>query len=317
VIAATRLVAAGTTDVRSVREIIWQRFVAASGTSAELDYRQDVSTTRLLAAVQEAPEGSRPDLVFVSDPAEFVEAGLAEPLDAGSASASFPHGWLDPDNRWWPLYVQPVVAVHNAYRGEPPRNWLDLGDARFRDRLCFEEPWRMVTTGPALAELSGAMDEQTWRSFIDSIVAQRPLVGGDNERTVLEVATGSRWVGLSNWNVSLRVRKSSPVKRIFLDPTPCIPGFGVLVPGGSSHELGRQFLQWLRSEDGQQAYSATGRVPAMLEIDAPTALRNVLPDGVSGLYGATDWVARPQPWVERFRDLFGDVTQEVRDAKLS
>jgi ABC-type Fe3+ transport system substrate-binding protein len=311
-----RLIAAGTTDARSVRDVLWQRFVTASGTSAELDYRQDVSTTRLLGAVRDASADSRPDVVFVSDPAEFADAGMASALDPPEAGG-YPAGWLDPQRRWWPLYVQPVVIVHNAYRGEPPRTWQDLADARFRERICFEEPWRMVTTGPALAELSGTMGDSSWQSFVESLAAQRPLIGGDNERTVLEVATGSRWVGLSNWNVSLRVRESSPVRRIFLDPTPCIPGFGVLVPGGTAPDLGREFLQWLTTDDGQAAYSATGRVPAMLEIDAPTALRNVLPTGVSALHGAVDWVAHPRPWVERFKALFGPSAAEVRDAKLS
>ena len=310
-----RLIAAGTTDVRSVREIIWPRFVAASGVSAELDYRQDVSTTRLLASVRAQAEGTRPSLVFVSDPAEFANAGIAQSIDADGAGR-YPEAWLDDERRWWPLYVQPVVAVHNVYRGEPPKNWPDLGDARFRDRLCFEEPWRMVTTGPALAELSGVMGD-AWQPFVESLIAQRPLIGGDNERTVLEVATGSRWVGLSNWNVSLRVRKDSPVRRIFLDPTPCIPGFGVLVSGSNSPDLGRRFLDWLTTPGGQQAYAATGRVPAMLELDAPTALRNVLPSGVSPLYGAVDWVANPRPWANRLRSLFGTVTQEVRDAKVA
>ena len=311
-----RLVAAGTTDVRSVREIIWPRFVAASGTSAELDYRQDVSTTRLLAAVRDLSPEERPHLVFVSDPAEFVAAGLAEPIDQAYRDG-YPDGWLDPDRRWWPLYVQPVVAVHNVYRGEPPRSWLDLAHPRFRDRVVFEEPARMVTTGPSLAELSGTMDATSWTTLVESLAAQRPLIVGDNERSVVEVATGSRWVGLANWNVSLRLRNGSPVRRVFLDPTPCIPGFGVLVPGGNAVDLGRQFLHWLTTDEGQQAYSATGRVPALLDIDAPNALRNVLPDGVSAVHGAVDWVARPRPWADRFRTVFGTAGAQIRDLKTA
>jgi ABC-type Fe3+ transport system substrate-binding protein len=143
------------------------------------------------------------------------------------------------------------------------------------------------------------------------------MIVGDNERSVLEVATGSRWVGLSNWNVALRLRKGSPVRRIFLDPTPCIPGFGVLVSGGSAPELGRQYLEWLATEDGQQAYSATGRVPALLEIDAANALRNVLPAGVTPLCGTIDWVARPRPWAERFASLFGAAGAQIRDLKTA
>ena len=311
-----RLVAAGTTDVRSVREIIWPRFVAASGRSAELDYRQDVSTTRLLAAVQNAPLAERPDVVFVSDPAEFAAAGLTETIDVASTK-SYPQGWLDPERRWWPLYVQPVVAVHNSYRGEPPQSWSDLGDIRFRDRLVFEEPARMVTTGPSLAELSAVMDAASWENLVASLAAQRPMIVGDNERSVLEVATGSRWVGLSNWNVALRLRKGSPVRMKFLDPTPCIPGFGVLVPGGNSPDVGREFLRWLATDEGQQAYSATGRVPALLDIDAPTALRNVLPPTIAPLHGAVDWVARPRPWADRFRTLFGTVGTQIRDLKTA
>jgi ABC-type Fe3+ transport system substrate-binding protein len=254
--------------------------------------------------------------VFASDPAEFAAAGLAETIDVASTK-SYPQGWLDPERRWWPLYVQPVVAVHNVYRGEPPQSWSDLGAPRFRDRLVFEEPARMVTTGPSLAELSATMDAASWESLVASLAAQRPLIVGDNERSVVEVATGSRWVGLSNWNVSLRLRQGSPVRRIFLDPTPCIPGFGVLVPGGGAPDLGRQFLSWLATDDGQAAYSASGRVPALLDLDVPTALRNVLPAGVSALHGEVDWVARPRPWAERFRAVFGSAGAQIRDLKTA
>jgi ABC-type Fe3+ transport system substrate-binding protein len=309
-------VAAGTTDTRSFREIIWPRFVAASGTTAELNYRQDVSTPRLLADVVKLPVGERPSVVFVSDPAEFANAGMTETIDKPAANG-YPEGWLDPQLRWWPLYVQPVVCVHNEFRGEPPRSWTDLGHPRFQERLVFEEPARMVTTGPSLAELAGVMDNESWEGLVASLAAQRPLIVGDNERSVLEVATGSRWVGLSNWNVSLRLRKGSPVQRIFLDPTPCIPGFGVLVPGCGAPELGRRFLAWLATEAGQEAYSATGRVPALLDLDVPTALRHVLPTGVSPLHGAVDWVARPRPWADRFRAVFGAAGSEIRDLKTA
>ena len=311
-----QLVAAGTTDARSVLEIIWPRFAAASRTTVELSYRQDVSTPRLLATVREMPVGQRPSVVFVSDPAEFANAAMTETIEMPPAKG-YPEGWLDPKRRWWPLYVQPVVCVHNVYRGDPPQSWIDLGDPRFRERLVFEEPARMVTTGPSLAELSGVMDSESWEKLVASLAAQRPLIVGDNERSVLEVATGSRWVGLSNWNVSLRLRKGSPVRRIFLDPTPCIPGFGVLVPGGGAPELGRSFLTWLATEAGQEAYSATGRVPALLDLDVPTALRNILPAGVSPLHGAVDWVQRPRPWADRFRQVFGAAGSEIRDLKTA
>lgn len=308
------LIAVGTTDPRSMNSVLWPAFLADRSIQASLSYRQDVNAGRVLAGIRSAAPAERPDVVFVSNPAALAAEGLLAPADGADVGAAPPH-WTDADGRWVPLYVQPVVIIHNAYRGAPPRTWAELTDASWVGRACFEEPWRMLTTGPALAELSSALDADQWSALTSGLSALQPLLVADNERSVTEVATGARWIGFSNWNVATRVRTGSPVRHTFLDPTPCIPGFGALVAGAPHAGLGAAFLAWLASEGGQRAYAATGRIPALLDSGVATALERVLPPGVRPLRGSVPWVADPGPWSERLRIIFDRGEADAAEGK--
>jgi ABC-type Fe3+ transport system substrate-binding protein len=295
------LVGVGLTDVRSVQAILWPAFQADTGVGEELEYRQEVDMPRLLAALGD-PGAPRPDVVFVANPAAFEQAGLLSVTD-GIGSADVPDAWRDRGERWAPLYVQPVVFVYNNHYAVPPVSWPDLLDRRWSERLVFEHPARMLTTGPALAELSPALGDD-WPRFLDQLADQRPLLVADNERSVLEVATGSRWGGLSNWNVARRVRAGSPVRHAFLDPTPCIPGFGAVVAEAQGRDLAARFLRWLTSDAGQRAYARTGRIPAVAEVDRSLTTDVIVPPGIARTAGSVDWLRDPEPWVAAFDRAF-------------
>lgn len=312
------LVVRGLTDPDSMREVIWRAFRESIAPWAELDYAQDVRASRLLDLVRSADGPARPSVVLVSSPALFDRAGAIEPYRTPFAGR-FPAGWADDRGRWTPLYVQPIVAIHNAHHAPPPRTWRDLADETLRDRLVFDDPARMLTSGPAFAELTSVLGEATWTELLTTIAAQRPHLVGDNERAVLEVATGSRWVGLSNWNVARRVRPGSPVRHAYLDPTPCIPGFAVLVADPPAPALARLFLAWLASDEGQRAYAATGRIPARSDVVATPSLATILPARVAPIFGTTDWLTEPERWTARFRELLpaGDGVLEGKVAARS
>jgi ABC-type Fe3+ transport system substrate-binding protein len=309
-----RLVARGLTDPGSMEGVIWPAFVADVAPWAGLDYDQDVSAGRLLGTVSRAAADARPDVVIVSDPALFDRAGLVEPFGVPEPAA-FPRGWLDTQERWFPIYVQPIVAIHNAHRAAPPRTWDDLA-ATPPARLALDDPARMLTSGPALAELSAALEPARWDALLATIAHHDTLLVADNERAVLEVSTGSRWAGLANWNVARRIRPGSPVRHVFLQPTPCVPGFGVLLRDGRAKPLARLFLAWLATPAGQRAYAASGRIPARPDVDARPSIATVLPSGVEPLYGGVPWLTESDAWAARFRELIPAERDGVREGKL-
>jgi len=309
------LVARGVTDAGSMYDTIWATFRDDVAPWATLDYAQDVIAGRLLASIRATAGPERPSVAIVSSPAIFDQAGVLEPFEAPFADR-FPPGWADAAGRWTPLYVQPIVAIYNVHRTRPPRGWLALGDGLEPGRLVFDDPVRMLTTGPALAELSSTFGEAGWEALIRSLADRRPNLVADNERAVLEVSTGARWVGLSNWNVARRVRPGTPVRHTFLSPTPCIPGFGLLVRDAPNAGLARLFLAWLGSDRAQQAYARTGRIPARLNVDASPSLTEILPAGVEPLFGTADWLTDPVRWTQRFRDLLPADRDGAREGKL-
>jgi hypothetical protein len=153
--------------------------------------------------------------------------------------------------------------------------------------------------------VADAIDPVAWDALLSGMAANAPELVADNERSVLEVAIGARWVGLCNWNVARRVRPGSPVRHTFLDQTPCVPGFGAVVAGARHADLAGRFVGWLTTDAGQRAYAATGRIPSRIGLDVPTRLDRVFPSGVRPLLGGVPWVSDPEPWIERFRERFG------------
>lgn len=300
---ATRLVARGLTDVRSFREVIWPAFRQHDPTATELDYRQDVDVTRLRREVGQVPPGERPDALILADPLLFARDGLLSPLEATTPDPGVP-AWQDPSRRWATVYVQPIVATYNALYRRPPRSWLELADEAWHDRLVVEAPVRMLTTGPAFAELRGSMGEPAWSAWLARLAKAGMHQVGDNERAILEVATGSRWGGLANWNVARRVRPGSPVRHVFLDPTPIVPAFAAVVAGGRSPALGHRFVTWLASADGQAAVARTGRIPALGLEEPSSPSRTVIPASIGRLAGTADWVTEPDHWIEAFARIF-------------
>lgn len=307
--------ARGVTDAGSMQRIVWAAFREEVAPWAELEYEQDVVAGRLAAWIRDAPEADRPSVAIVSNPATLIRAGLSAPFDTPFADR-FPAGWIDPTGHWQPLYVQPIVAIHNAHRATPPRSWIDFAERSEGGRLVFDDPVRMLTTGPALAELASVFGEPDWLALMRTLADRSPALVADNERAVLEVATGSRWSGLANWNVARRTRPGSPVRHAFLSPTPCVPGFGVLVRDGPAPRLARLFLAWLGSDRAQRAYAETGRIPARPDVDATPSLRTVLPAGVEPIFGASDWLTDPERWVERYRALLPADRASAREGKL-
>jgi ABC-type Fe3+ transport system substrate-binding protein len=298
-----------------MRDVIWAAFHEQVAPWAELDYQQEVRGNAVVRRLTE-PDTAPPDVLVVANPARLAASGLLEPHQQPYADR-YPSGWVDAGGAWSPVYVQPVVVVFNRHHvAAPPARWADLGDPGRVGKLVFEEPWAMLATGPALAELSVPLGEEAWGELLRGMAAGGPLIVADNERSVLEVATGSRHTGLSNWNVALRLRADSPVRHVFLDPTPCIPGFAALPVGGASPNLARLFLAWLGSPGGQRAYAETGRIPAMPDADASISLARVLPAGVEPLFGAVDWLRDPDPWVDRYRATFAVPTGPLRRGKM-
>jgi ABC-type Fe3+ transport system substrate-binding protein len=292
----------GVTDQASIADVIWPAFQRDVLRAGQLEYTQDVVSTRVLAQVRDLPVGSRPDVILTLDPQGFVDTGLSEVSESWAASR-YPAAWAAGNGMFWPLYMEPFVAIYNAHFANPPAAWQDLAAAAWGGRTVLEEPARMQTAGPALAELSSALDPETWNALITGLAATRPSFVPDNERAVLEVASGGRWLGLSNLRFARRIRAGSPVRHVFLDPSPCIPTFGLLVRGGRNRELGRQFLAWLTSEAGQRAFEVAGRVACLPDLAAP-AFARLAGGRVRPLFGSVGWVTDRSSWADRFRTMF-------------
>ncbi|MGH2513919.1 MAG: ABC transporter substrate-binding protein, partial [Candidatus Limnocylindrales bacterium] len=290
-----------------VQDVLWPAFRGSDPGAGDVDYRQDVDMPRMRREVGAQAASDRPDVLFVADPILFYRAGIVAPVE-GIEAGPRPGPWVDSGGRWVSTYAQPIVAIYNTVYRRPPGSWLELADEAWRGRLVVEAPERMLTTGPAFAELRETLGAGAWQGWLTGLAAGGLRQVADNERAVLEVATGARWAGLSNLNVARRVRPGSPVRHVFLDPTPLVPAFAVAVAGGRLPELGARFVRWLGSAAGQEAYRRTGRLPAVAVGDAAgdsgPPVVPVVPAGIGRSAGMADWIADPDRWIKIFASIF-------------
>ena len=123
--------------------------------------------------------------------------------------------------------------------------------------------------------------------------------------------------GWPNWNVARRVRPGSPVRHVFLDPTPLVPAFAVVVAGSEPTELARVFVTWLGSDEGQAAVARTGRIPAASVGTDRQVRSDVIPAGIGIAAGGADWISDPDRWIAMFRSAFPSASADLAGKQRS
>jgi iron(III) transport system substrate-binding protein len=154
------------------------------------------------------------DLLVTTDLANLwraEQAGLLEPVTTAALRRNVPARLRDPGGAWWALSLRirtPMRSTERVPEGAV-RSYADLGDRRWRDRLCLRtssNEYNQSLVADMIAKRGEAATERMLRSWM----ANRPRVLGSDVDVLEAIAAGRCDVGLTNHYYLARVLAEDP-----------------------------------------------------------------------------------------------------------
>ena len=250
-------------------------------------------TSSAIAFVREAPAGNRPDVFWASAPdafevlskekllEKFPGANPAVPAKIGNYPIN------DPDGFYYGQALAGYGLMWNtrylkANKVPAPREWADLVKPEYFGHLAISAPSRSGTTHLTIETiLQGEGWEKGWNQILQfsgncAAITERSFGVPDG------VNNGQFGIGLVIDFFGLSAKASGfPVEFVYPSVTAIVPANIGLVSGGRSSELGKKFIAFALSEEGQQLLLE----PRISRLPVLPAVYKKAPQGYPNPYG--------------------------------
>jgi iron(III) transport system substrate-binding protein len=161
----------------------------------------------------EGPE-TPADLLVTTDLANLwraEEAGLLQPVDTTTLRRQVRPGFRDPDGAWWGLSARIRTPMRSTERvpAGAIRTYADLGDPRFRGRLCLRtsnNEYNQSLVADMIAKRGRAATERVLRAWM----GDEPQILGSDVDVLEAIAAGRCDAGLTNHYYLGRILKDNP-----------------------------------------------------------------------------------------------------------
>jgi len=213
------------------------------------------------------------DLLVTTDLANLwraKEAGLLQPATSATLERQIPEDRRDPDEQWWGLSARIRTPMRSTERvdADAITSYEDLGDKRFRGRLCLRtsnNEYNQSLVADMLAKRGTERTERLLRSWM----ANDPQILGSDVDVLEAIASGRCDVGLTNHYYLARILADDPdfpVAPAWPDQDGAgahtnFSGAGV-VRGSDQADDAVRLLEHLTSPAGQREVVANGELAA-------------------------------------------------------
>jgi iron(III) transport system substrate-binding protein len=247
-------------------EEAFRRFAAESGYDVELFGGDGPALNERLAA-----EGADTDadVLITVDGANLhqaVERDLLQPFDSQRIREQIPEELRDPQDRWFALTSRARTIMRSTERvpeSQAPRTYADLGDRRWRGRLCLRTSDSVYNSSFVADRLAKDGREQTER-MLRAWMANEPKILGSDVDVLEAIAEGECDVGLTNHYYlgrKLAEDPDFPVAPVWADQDGRgthlnLSGAGI-VKHADNVEGARELLEFLASAEAQSLFAQT------------------------------------------------------------
>jgi iron(III) transport system substrate-binding protein len=155
------------------------------------------------------------------------------------------------------LYNEKVLK---KLRLPPPKTWQDLLNPIYRGNVVHTLPYASGTMHETIEILMQAFGEKEAWAYLRSLAAQLSRFSTGSTDTTQLVARGEVPIGIAQPQMNaMAARKDGfPVRDLLPEKTILVPEAVALLKGAPNEEVGKIFLDWLFSMDGQK-YVLEGR----------------------------------------------------------
>ena len=249
----------------------------------------------LLQRLKNEGRNSPADLLVTVDAGNLHQAksaGVTQPIDAETLTASVPANYRDPDGHWVALSLRARPILYARDRVDPSRlsTYEDLTDPRWKGRICVRSSDNVYNQSmvASLIAADGVEAAETWARGLVANLA-RPPQGGDRDQ-IKAVAVGECDLALANtYYLAGMLDSDDPAER---DPAralavfwPNQPGQGdgrgvhvnvsgvALTASARNREAALKLVEFLLTPESQAWYGqANGEYPVREGIDVSPTL---------------------------------------------
>ena len=161
---------------------------------------------------------------------------------------------------YWTCFAPWIVTnlynekVLNRLRLPPPKTWNDLLDPIYRGNIVHTLPYASGTMHETIEILMQAFGEEEAWKYLRLLAAQLARFSTGSTDTTQLVARGEVPIGIAQPQMNaMAARKDGfPVRDLLPEKTILVPEAVALLKGAPNEKVGKIFLDWLYSDDGQK-----------------------------------------------------------------
>lgn len=174
----------------------------------------------------------------------------------------------------WTCFAPWIVTnLYNAkvlkkLRLPPPKTWQDLLNPIYRGNIIHTLPYASGTMHETVEIILQAFGEEEGWKFLRSLAAQLARFSTGSTDTTHITSRGEVPIGIAQpqMNAMVARRDGYPVRDLLPDKTILVPEAVALLKGAPNPEIGKIFLDWLFSMEGQKAVLNGGYFAARTDI---------------------------------------------------
>ncbi len=171
------------------------------------------------------------------------------------------HGMKVKDQEgYWTCFAPWIVTnlynekVLKKLRLPPPKTWQDLLNPIYRGNIITTLPYASGTMHETVEIILQAFGEEDGWAYLRSLAAQFARFSTGSTDTTQIVSRGEVPIGLAQpqFNAMVARRDGYPVRDLLPDKTILVPEAVALLKGAPNEAVGKIFLDWLFSMEGQK-----------------------------------------------------------------
>jgi len=175
---------------------------------------------------------------------------------------------------YWACFAPWIVtnlyneAVLKKLRLPPPKTWKELIDPIYRGNVVYTLPYASGTMHETVEIILQTMGEKEGWAYLRALAAQLARFSTGSTDTTHITSRGEIPIGVAQpqMNAMVARRDGYPVRDLLPDKTILVPEAVALLKNAPNEKVGKIFLDWLFSMEGQKYVLEGGYFPARTDI---------------------------------------------------